>query len=242
MIFGMFSCTTSIIVPKDFAYKAVNSDLFTLASWQKVTDSNAPYKIYIEGDGYAFTPRGRPSKDPTPRSHFLRNIAFNDTAPNVIYLARPCQYIMSDICSKRHWSTARFSPEVINSTKQVIESIAKKNEVILIGYSGGAQVAGLVAVFSNNLNISKLITIAGNIDHEKWTTHYNLIPLSDSLSLNDYKKIYLSFHQLHIIGTKDKVIPMSITKEFIGDDAKIIEVNGATHNRGFEGALRYIYE
>ena len=71
-------------MPADFVYKEVETRNFTLASRQKVTNPAAPYKIYIEGDGYAFN---------------AREPAFDDDSPNVIYLARPCQYIKSGICS-----------------------------------------------------------------------------------------------------------------------------------------------
>ncbi|MBR2299926.1 MAG: hypothetical protein IJ870_05075 [Alphaproteobacteria bacterium] len=66
---------------------------FKIASWQKITDKNAPYKIYIEGDGFAFNAHGSPTTNPTPKNTFLRQIAFNDPSKNVVYLARPCQYV-----------------------------------------------------------------------------------------------------------------------------------------------------
>ena len=93
---------------------------------------------------YAFNARGKATQDPTPHGTLVRELAFGDNSPNVIYLARPCQYVKSPICSKRHWTTARFSPEVINAEYEAIKNIASNNPVILIGFSGGAQVAGLV--------------------------------------------------------------------------------------------------
>lgn len=92
-------CTT-IKIPADFVYKEVETRDFTLASWQKVTNPAAPYKIYIEGDGYAFNARGKVTQDPTPRGTLVRELAFGDDSPNVIYLARPCQYIKSPIVQK----------------------------------------------------------------------------------------------------------------------------------------------
>ena len=88
----LVGCTT-IKVPADFVYKEVETRDFILASWQKVTNPAAPYKIYIEGDGYAFNARGKATQDPTPRGTLVRELAFGDNSPNIIYLARPCQYI-----------------------------------------------------------------------------------------------------------------------------------------------------
>ena len=129
-------------MPAEFVYKEVETRNFTLASWQKVTNPAAPYKIYIEGDGYAFNARGKATQDQTPRGTLVRELAFGDDSPNVIYFARPYQYIKSPICSKRHWTTARFALEVINAEYEAIKNIADNNPVILIGFSGGAQVAG----------------------------------------------------------------------------------------------------
>lgn len=121
-------CTT-IKVPAEFVYKEVETRNFTLASWQKVTNPAAPYKIYIEGDGYAFNARGKATQDQTPRGTLVRELAFGDDSPNVIYFARPCQYIKSPICSKRHWTTARFALEVINAEYEAIKNIADNNPV-----------------------------------------------------------------------------------------------------------------
>ena len=56
-------------------------------------------------------------------------IKFGDNRPNVIYFARPCQYIKSPICSKRHWTTARFALEVINAEYEAIKNIADNNPI-----------------------------------------------------------------------------------------------------------------
>ena len=116
-------------MPAEFVYKEVETRNFTLASWQKVTKPAAPYKIYIEGDGYAFNARGKATQDQTPRGTLVRELAFGDDSPNVIYFARPCQYIKSPICSKRHWTTARFALEVINAEYEAIKNIADNNPV-----------------------------------------------------------------------------------------------------------------
>ena len=124
-----FTGCTTIKVPAEFVYKEVETRNFTLASWQKVTNPAAPYKIYIEGDGYAFNARGKATQDQTPRGTLVRELAFGDDSQNVIYFARPYQYIKSPICSKRHWTTARFALEVINAEYEAIKNIADNNPV-----------------------------------------------------------------------------------------------------------------
>ncbi len=241
LIFFLTSCQTTYQAPTDFTYQEIETSFFKIASWQKITSKNAPYKIYIEGDGYAFNANGLPTTNPTPKSTFLRQIAFNDPSKNVVYLARPCQYISDEKCEKKYWTTARFSEKVISSEADAAYQTAQKNNVIFIGFSGGAQVAGLVAVLNKNINTKKIITIAGNLDHQTWTKSFNLKPLDESLSLSDYKQEFLRLPQIHYVGTADTTVPLKITKDFIGSAAPIIEVQGATHNNGFEGIYQQIY-
>lgn len=225
-------CTT-IRVPAVFVYKEVETRDFTFASWQKVTNPAASYKIYIEGDGYAFNARGKATQDPSPRGTLVRELAFGDNSLNVIYLARPCQYIKSPICSKRHWTTARFAPEVINAEYEAIKNIVGNNSVILVGFSGGAQVAGLVATAKPGLNVKKIITIAGNLDHLAWTQYHNLPPLNESMNLESYRQQFAKIPQIHYVGSNDEVMPPILAHEFVEKDDLIIEVDGASHNEGW---------
>lgn len=226
-------CST-ITVPVDFVYKEIETRDFTLATWQKVTTPDAPYKIYVEGDGYAFSFHGRATQDPTPRGTLVRELAFGDKNSNVIYLARPCQYVKSPICSQRHWTTARFAPEIINAEYEAIKNIAGNNPVVLVGFSGGAQVSGLVATAKPGLNVKKIITIAGNLDHLAWTQYHNLPPLNESMNLESYRKQFAKIPQIHYVGNDDKVMPPILVQEFVGDNDLIVEVKEATHNTGWE--------
>lgn len=225
-------CST-ITAPADFVYKEIETRDFTIATWQKITNPAAPYKIYIEGDGYAFNSYGRATQDPTPHGTLVRELAFGDNNSNVIYLSRPCQYVKSPICTQRHWTTARFAPEIINAEYEAIKQIVGNQPVILIGFSGGAQVAGLVATAKPELNIKKIITIAGNLDHLAWTQYHNLPPLNESMNLESYRKQFAKIPQIHYVGSNDEVMPPILVREFIKNDDLIIEVNGASHNEGW---------
>lgn len=232
---------TSVAVPSDYVYKEVKTRDFTIATWQKITSSQAVYKVYIEGDGYAFNSHGKPTQDPTPKGTFVRKLAFGDNSPNVIYLARPCQYIKSPICSKRHWTTARFAPEIINAEFDAINQIVGDNQVVLIGFSGGAQIAGLIATAKYGLNVKKIITVAGNLDHLSWTQYHNLPPLNETMNLESYRKQFANIPQIHYVGTNDRVIPPILVKEFIGNNDLIVEVDGASHNEGWESIYQAVW-
>ena len=77
----------AVKVPPEFVYREIQTRDFTLATWQKITDPDGVYKIYIEGDGHAFNARGRATNDPTPRGTLVRELAFGDPSPNVTPLS-----------------------------------------------------------------------------------------------------------------------------------------------------------
>lgn len=232
----------AVKVPPEFVYREIQTRDFTLATWQKITDPDGVYKIYIEGDGHAFNARGRATNDPTPRGTLVRELAFGDPSPNVVYLSRPCQYVKSEICSKRHWTTARFAPEIINAEYDAVRQIAGNSPIILIGFSGGAQAAGLIAAAKPGLNVEEIITVAGNLDHLAWTQYQKVPPLNESLNLESYRKQFAKIPQTHYVGGNDKVIPPFLVKEFVGSGKRVIKVPNATHNSGWESIYPQIWE
>lgn len=232
----------SLIIPEEYSYKEIQTDDFVIASWQKIRNPNGKFKVYIEGDGASFDAYGRPTDNPTPKGTLLREIAFLDNNPNVIYLARPCQYVMGGICSQRHWTSARFAREVVNAEYEAIKRIVKNNDVVLVGFSGGAQVAGLLSVAKKGLNVKKLVSIGGNLNHEAWSDWHNLAKLDESLNLADYREEYLKIPQIHFVGTKDKVVPKELTYEFLeGKQEYIVEVV-ATHTAGWDEVYPLIWQ
>ena len=225
-----------IAVPKTFMYREIQTETYKLASWQKITDKSQPIRIYIEGDGYAFNHAGQPTKNPTPQGTFLRKIVFNDPNPNVVYLARPCQFVKDDKCSQKDWTTGRFSQQIVNSTTQAIEKISEKQPITLIGYSGGALLSGLVIEQNSKLSVKKWITLAGVLNHTKWTEDLNLPPLKDSVDLEKLPTI----PQLHLIGDKDKTVSYKLTESLLNKENLIIIPN-AKHDSGYEDYYQTIY-
>lgn len=239
--FALLTACSHVQVPERFSYRVINTSTFAIASWQKVTDRHEGFHVYIEGDGYAYNAHGRVSSDPTPHDTVVRKIAFSDSYPNVIYLARPCQYVQNEFCQRKNWSTARFSATAIDSTAQALKSIVGTSEVTLIGFSGGAQVAGLVAVTNPEISVKKLITIAGNLDHEAWTKKHRLLPLTESLNLKDYRDQYLRIPQIHYVGMRDNVIQPELVEDFVLPYAPVVRVKDANHSKGWETILNSLF-
>lgn len=114
---------TSLTVPPEYQYKEIETSYFRLASWQKITNPKAPYKIYIEGDGAAFRADGSVSFDPTPRSTMLREIAFGDKHPNVVYLARPCQFVKDENVSLNIGQLPVFQKKAFNRNMKPLKQL-----------------------------------------------------------------------------------------------------------------------
>ena len=229
----LFGCATTTEIPANYKYTELYTPDFDFASWQKITDKTAAYKVYIEGDGHSFNTNKQPTDNPTPYNRFVRETAFGDNNPNVIYLARACQFIQHKKCAQKYWTAARFAPEVVDAEADALKQIVGSSPVVLVGFSGGAQIAGLMAVRHPEIKVKKIITIAGNLNHPAWTKMLHVLPLTESLDLNKYKAEFLNIPQIHYVGAYDDIMPPSINQRFVEGKAKVIEVEGATHNSGW---------
>lgn len=223
-----------ITPPPEFTVQTVQTHTFSLAAWSKLQAPGEPVKIYIEGDGRAFDIDGQPTSDPTPRGTMLREIAFGDTHPNVVYLGRPCQFVTNSACRQKYWTTARFAPEVIDAETEAVKFFAQNRPVTLVGFSGGAMVVALIAATRPEINVAKVITVSGNLDHQAWTAYHRLPPLSDSLNLPDYMASFSLIPQYHYVGSDDDNIPPALTRQIIGNPRLVREVKGAGHSSGYQ--------
>ena len=218
----------SLKVSPAYVYREMKTPHFTLAVWVKDTNPTAPFEIYIEGDGHAFTRQGLPASDPTPKGKMMRQLAFTNPAANVAYIARPCQFVTDPVCTVKDWTTGRFSIEAVQSMASAIKELAGTREVVLYGYSGGGLLGGLLIQNYPEIRIKKWITYAGLLNHTSWTKYKKLSPLTDSLDLEQLPAV----PQVHYAGAKDTVIPLELSKEWtVGQ--KLVIIPNATHNGPF---------
>ena len=216
---------------------------FCLTAYEKIQSPGQPVHIYIEGDGYAWVTRNRISGDPTPRRPVALELASEDPAPNVVYLARPCQYTPLEMdydCEETYWTDKRFSEEVIESIDLAVDWYVKKAKssgVDLIGYSGGGAVAVLVA--ARRQDVKSIRTVAGNLDPAGLNEYHRVSPM-DAASLDPMAvagKIN-KIPQYHFIGDADKIVPALISENFSKQSAPsscvhVMTVSGADHANGW---------
>lgn len=213
---------------------------FTLASWHRVRNASDPIRIYIEGDGYAWASKRMPSADPTPKNPLALKLAARDTYPNVIYIARPCQYVSSDtLCRPTYWTGKRFAPDVIQAYQKALDRIGAKYNIRtfeLVGYSGGANIAGLIAAERND--IVNIRTIAGNVDNNFHTSFHGVSPMPQSRNMADYIDVLQTVPQYHFIAENDASVPFDIFENYRSkatqQECIAYEiVPGTTHGQGW---------
>jgi len=222
----------------------VRTKASVITVYSRLKDVSAPVNVYIEGDGLAWMSRRKVSRDPTPVDPVALRLAVKDPSSNVVYIARPGQYLLfgAGNCDPAYWSSARFSADVVDSISQAIDQACAKIKPVqinIIGYSGGGALAVLVA--ANRQDIASIRTVAGNLDTRKFTEYHKVSPMDRSLNPADYAQKVSLIPQCHYSGAKDKVVPAFVAASYLGrvKDSSCIElvlVPGVSHQQGWADA------
>jgi hypothetical protein len=209
-------------------------DGFVLTSFQRITRADLPLHLYIEGDGFAWRSRSQPSDDPTPRRALGLALAAADPGPNVVYLARPCQFTSGPRCTLAYWTGRRFAEEVVVAMDQAVSQYAARapgQGIELIGYSGGGAIAVLLAARRDD--VLSLRTVAGNLDQAEVNRLHKVTPMPESLNAIDVASQVAGIPQIHYSGSDDKVIPPGIAQRFVaragGACARVVTLAGLSH-------------
>lgn len=159
----------------------------------------------------------RPAADPTP-VHVLAYRLYKTTPYEAWYVTRPCyNHVRDAACNPLIWTHARYSEQVVDSMASVINSTmmsiptAAQKKIYLVGYSGGGTIALLLTPRLPQL--AGVVTIAGNLDINAWTTLHGYEALSSSLNPLDMKTIPVK--HIALVGDKDTNIPFSILNQYL---------------------------
>lgn len=175
--------------------------------------------IYIEGDGLTWLSQSRISLDPTPLRPLALQLALRQPHGAAAYLARPCQYVTDNDrrnCAATWWTDQRFAVEVVEATDQAIDQLKQRfhaNQIVLVGYSGGGAIAALVA--AQRYDVVRLVTVAGNLDHQAWTEHHHVSPLTGSLNPADKWQALVAVPQIHFVGADDNIVSRKIIESYL---------------------------
>lgn len=227
LIINLIACTTpsehfhQIAIKKQFHQLWVTGSRFQHAIYSQAHIKErltTTLHVYIDGDGSPWLKQHFIASDPTAHSPLILDLMALDDTPSIL-LGRPCYYGKSNIqpCHPRFWTSHRYSLDVVNSMENALLFWLKKfpniQNITLIGYSGGGALAILLA--PSIKKIIRIITLAANLDIEKWTTLHHYTPLTGSLNPIKAKKIAPNIKQFHIAGEDDNNIPVALIQSFI---------------------------
>ncbi|NOQ34633.1 MAG: hypothetical protein GQ569_01900 [Methylococcaceae bacterium] len=177
---------------------------------------NSVLHVYLDGDGSPWKNAYRLSEDPTSRNPLILALMAQDNSP-AIMLGRPCYhgFSLSTTCHPQLWTSARYSKQVVDSMATVLNEwllLHSFKQIVLIGYSGGGTLAVLMA--NKIAAVTRVVTLAANLDVAAWSHHHGYSMLKDSL--NPIKKAPLNskIKQLHLSGGKDENVPAFVTKAY----------------------------
>lgn len=190
---------------------------FTLTAFVPAPAASPALTIYLEGDGYAWRSPHIASDDPTPVTPMSLQLALKHPDQAVAYLARPCQFRPAGAtgCPVAYWTDRRYAREVVDATSQAIDQLKDRvgaHRLTLIGYSGGGALAALVA--AGRHDVTRLVTLAANLDTAHWVRLQQLQPLAGSLNPADAWQALQRVAQHHYAGAGDAVVPPAVQQSF----------------------------
>lgn len=193
-------------------------------------------RVYFEGDGRAWPSRYRPPRNPTPVDPVSLRLAAIDRSPNVLYLARPCQFVSpSPRCDLRWWTSHRYAERVLGAIDDAIDRLRgprRGHGLTLIGHSGGGVVAALLAARRDD--VDALVTVASPLSLRAWTEQLDLSPLAGSVDPVDSATRSAGIAQLHLAGGRDRIVPVAVLHDYIahlprGHRASLLVIARADH-------------
>ncbi len=232
-----------------FVRHDVAAGRYTLASWYRSSDPNPTRLIvYIEGDGYAWVHRDRPSRDPTPHAPVALALASQDPRPAILYLARPCQYLLVPPCTVADWTVNRFASPMIEAISLALDrwiNTTGATQVELVGYSGGGVVAALVTArrrAAGRFDVQRLVTVAAPLDLAAWIRHHQITPFPVEDWPSRYTEWLRPVPQVHYVGGQDEIVPADVVAGYLASlqplAGRMETVAAAGHQRGWEGVWR----
>lgn len=206
------------IVPPTYEELTLATKSFDLRSY--APRDKAPrqeLRIFIEGDGFAWERRDKPSSDPTPITQTVLSLVAASKQSNLIYLARPCQFVgaRSRNCQEKFWTNERYSETVVSSLNQAIDHLMAEYEakrLILIGYSGGGTLAALLA--ARRSDVTGFVTLAAPLDIIAFSEFHNVSPMTGSLNPVDYASSLSRIPQTHLAGENDEIVPIQLVHAY----------------------------
>lgn len=216
----------------DLAPLDVAGGVFRHRVFERRAEGDTLY-VLIEGDGRPWAGGGQePATDPTPRDPLTLRLLLETPGP-AFYVGRPCYFgVIDSSCRPYYWTHGRFAPDVVESMRRVVDDLierAGKPRCVLIGHSGGAALALLIA--PDLVHRCSLLTVAPLIDTAAWTEWHGYDPLEGSLNPSDSIERWRNLTQVHLVGLRDRNVPAEQTMHALGRsrDTTVVEFDAYDH-------------
>jgi pimeloyl-ACP methyl ester carboxylesterase len=85
--------------------------------------------------------------------------------------------------------------------------------VLLVGYSGGATIAALMA--RDLPGLIGFISVAGNLDPDTWAQLHGYLPLAGSLNPSLQPALSTALPQWYLVGQRDTNVPAAATARYL---------------------------
>ncbi|HHL19053.1 MAG TPA: alpha/beta hydrolase [Thiothrix sp.] len=206
--------------------------------------------VYIDGDGSPFLQYRYPAIDPTPHRTILLDLMRKDPQQS-LYLGRPCYHQQAipksshadPLCHRanhRYWTNERYAKVIVKSLFIALKRYVQHHyaaddslSIVLIGFSGGGTLSMLLAPYVIDLSQTlAVVTLAGNLDSDRWARYHHYQPLIGSLNPAKQAPLAAPIKQLHLLGDNDKNILASMINPVIKQqyNAKFIRLVNANHH------------
>lgn len=207
--------------------RIISADGFNLKAFERVRARGEMATIYIEGSEDTIGHGLRFKFNPTPADLGGLKLASFDSAPNVIYLARPCQFrqkvVGFDDCPTELYLGAQmFAPSVIAAYNTALNQLKLRYNLAgfhVVGYGSGGGLAAILA--SNRTDVKSLRTVEGVLDLETFARRHGLPPYTGSINPVDAALRLQNIPQMHYVRPINGVVPAdqfhSFAQAFVDD-------------------------
>lgn len=195
---------------------------YLLRAYERIHERGGVANVYIEGDGTNGKHSIAENADFTPVNPVSLHLASKDNAKNLIYIARPCQFNgrleYPHTCNNKEWQENRFSKDVVNSYNIALDEISRRYGIKafnLIGYSGGAAIATMLA--GERKDVISLRTVAGILDNKAYAQVAGEFPISTSRTAAEHASDVSKTPQYHFVGGQDDIVHPSVLATYLGE-------------------------
>lgn len=220
-VLGLAACATpaerldAVASGLGFSRQTALGENFTHVLYQnRSSRSDGLLHVYLDGDGAPWATPSRIAADPTPRNPLTLRLMAQDPAPS-LYLGRPCYLgqARAPACDPSLWTSRRYSAQVVDSMAAALRrrlATTRYSGLLFIGYSGGGVLAMLLA--ERFPQTQGVLTVAANLDIERWTIWRGYSPLTGSLNPASRSPLAPAIVQLHWFGGRDRNVPVELAR------------------------------